>query len=73
MKKVFVIILFLLSLNVFIFPQAYSGKGRMRGFVYDEKGNPLEGVKVKLYSVRAASGFETKTNSNGELKCLKSL
>ncbi len=68
MKKVFVIILFLLTLNVFIFPQAYSGKGRMRGVVYDEKGNPLEGVKVKLYSVRAASGFETKTNSKGEWK-----
>ena len=47
------------------FPQAYSGKGRMKGVVMDEQGNPIEGVKVKLYNAKSDSGFETKTDDNG--------
>ncbi len=50
--------------------QGYKGQGRVSGIVTDETGKPLEGVKVKLFSVKAQSGFETKTNAKGEWKAL---
>jgi len=34
--------------------------------VVDQDGNPLEGVKVKLFSVRGQSGFEVTTDAKGE-------
>jgi len=49
---------------------SYRGKGKMKGFVYDDKKNPLEGVEVKLFSVKANSGFTTKTDKRGEWKAL---
>jgi len=61
-----VVILFF-TLN-FGFSQAYSGKAKIRGFVYDENGKPLEGVKVKLFSIKANDGFEKKTDKKGEWK-----
>ncbi|MCK7518288.1 MAG: tetratricopeptide repeat protein [Ignavibacteriales bacterium] len=48
--------------------QGYKGQGRVSGIVTDEGGKPLEGVTVKLLSVKAQSGFETKTNAKGEWK-----
>lgn len=54
----------------FLFSQAYRGRGRLIGHVYDDKGNPLEGVEVKLYSVRADSGFTVKTDKEGLWKAL---
>jgi len=48
------------------FAQAYKGKGRVVGYVFDEEGNPLEGVTVKLFSHRAQAGFEVKTDANGK-------
>jgi len=45
--------------------QDYKGKGRVKGLVTDEQGNPLEGVKVKLYSVRASQGFTVETDKDG--------
>jgi tetratricopeptide (TPR) repeat protein len=50
--------------------QGYKGQGRVSGIVTDEGGKPLEGVTVKLLSVKAQSGFETKTNAEGEWKAL---
>jgi len=65
-------LLITLSLSVFSLTQAqgYKGQGRAAGLVTDEAGNPLEGVKVKLFSVKAQSGFETTTNAKGEWKVL---
>lgn len=50
--------------------QGYQGKGKIRGFVYDEKGQPLEKVKVKLFCLKASSGFTTETDKNGEWRAL---
>ena len=50
--------------------QGYKGQGRVSGIVTDEGGKPLEGVTVTLLSVKAQSGFETKTNAEGEWKAL---
>lgn len=50
--------------------QGYMGQGRVNGIVTDEAGQPLEGVKVKLFSVKAHAGFETSTNAKGEWKAV---
>lgn len=48
--------------------QGYKGQGRFSGTVADSEGNPLEGVKVKLFCVRGQAGFETETDKGGEWK-----
>jgi len=45
--------------------QDYKGKGRLLGVVTDEQGNPLEGVTVKLFSLRVQQGLEVKTGKDG--------
>ena len=65
MKRIaFSFVLMLLSVSL-LFSQVYKGKGRILGFVYDEEGNPLEGVKVKLIYVRGKAGFDVVTNAEG--------
>lgn len=65
MKKAGFFVTLLLLASTIVLSQAYRGQGKVRGYVFDEEGNPLEGVKVKLYSVRAQSGFETVTDADG--------
>ncbi len=64
------IFMFLSSLFLFsvssLFAQEHKGQGRLIGYVFDEQGNPLEGVKVKLFSLRTQSGFEVVTDKNGK-------
>lgn len=69
-KSCLLFIVFFLSTTVFLSSQGYQGKGKIRGFVYDEEERPLEGVKVKLYSLKAGAGFETSTDKKGEWKAL---
>ena len=45
--------------------QGYKGKGRVKGLVTDQDGNPINGVTVKVYCVRGASGFEVTTDNKG--------
>jgi tetratricopeptide (TPR) repeat protein len=52
-----------------IYPQ-HEGKARLKGVISDTEGNPLADVKVKLFSLRAASGFETKTGKDGVWKAM---
>ncbi len=70
LKKVGLISLTLLVVVSFALSAAYTGKGKLKGFVYDENGNPLEGVTVRLFSLKAASGFNVKTDSKGEWKAM---
>jgi tetratricopeptide (TPR) repeat protein len=51
-----------------VFSQSYKGQGRIKGIVTDAEGNPLEGVKIRLFSLRADSGFETESDKKGEWK-----
>ncbi|MCK4646223.1 MAG: tetratricopeptide repeat protein [Candidatus Aminicenantes bacterium] len=62
----FLVLIFLCV--TFVFAQGYKGKGRFKGIVFDEGGNPLEGVKIILYSLKAQSGFETMTDAKGKWK-----
>jgi len=50
------------------FGQGYKGQGRITGRVTDQDGKPLPGVKVKLFSLKGQSGFETETDKDGEWK-----
>jgi tetratricopeptide (TPR) repeat protein len=70
MKKAGFVFILILAAASFAFSQGYKGKGKVIGYVYDEEGNPLEGVKVKLFSLRAQSGFETVTDANGKWKAI---
>jgi tetratricopeptide (TPR) repeat protein len=66
MKKWTLRILMILLLASPYFSQDWTGQGRQIGFVYDEEGNPLEGVKVKLLFTKTQSGFETTTDKEGK-------
>jgi len=66
MKKAIFTAIILMLTGSLVLAQSYRGQGRLRGKVTDEAGKPLEGVKVKLYSLKGQSGFELTTNAGGE-------
>jgi tetratricopeptide (TPR) repeat protein len=70
MKKItfLLLVLVILLVQTSVYSQGYKGKGKVKGLVSDQEGNPLEGVTVKLYCERGASGFEVKTDNEGEWK-----
>ncbi len=72
MKRIAVLSLVLMALagQTFVFGQGYRGQGRVKGIVTDQDGNPIEGVTVKLYCERGASGFEVKTDADGEWRAM---
>jgi len=70
MRKVGLLLVFVLLLPTIVLSQGYKGKGKIIGYVYDEEGNPLEEVKIKLYSLKGHSGFETTTDSEGKWRAL---
>ena len=70
MKKIGISLVIFIFLASFVFSAAYTGKGKLKGFVYDENGKPIEGVTVRLFSLKAASGFNVKTDSKGEWKAM---
>lgn len=65
MKKVLPILLLSLLICGILVAQGYKGKGRVQGIVTDMQGNPVEGVRVKLFSVRAESGLTVTTDKDG--------
>ncbi len=68
MRKVWLLFIIILLTTTFVLPQDYKGKGKFKGIVFDEEGNPLEGVKIKLYSLKVESGFEIMTDIRGKWK-----
>jgi tetratricopeptide (TPR) repeat protein len=74
MKKVLLIAALVIMLVVSLAAQSgVHGKGKVKGIVLDDKtGQPLEGVTVKLYSVRGQAFFlpNPKTESDGTWRAL---
>jgi tetratricopeptide (TPR) repeat protein len=70
MKKSASLMFILLLSAPLVFSQGYKGQGRFTGIVTDDQGKPLAGVKVKLFSLKGQSGFETETDRDGEWKAL---
>ena len=66
MKKTGILLILIFLTSIIFFSQDYKGKGRLIGHVFDEEGSPLEGVKVKLFSLRAKSGFEVMSDASGK-------
>ena len=69
MKKAKALILFI---SIILFSSAaglsqeYKGKARVRGYVFDQLGNPIEGVTVKLFSPTAQDGITLQTDKEGK-------
>lgn len=64
-------VVFLISMMLMLgmaFSQAYRGKGRLKGFVFDSEGAGVPQVKVKLFHVKSNSGFEVFSDEKGEWK-----
>lgn len=58
-------LLMVLIVSLFLGAQDWKGKGRLGGRVLDKAGAPLEGVRVKLFSLKAQEGLEVKTDKSG--------
>ncbi|MBM3306620.1 MAG: tetratricopeptide repeat protein [Candidatus Aminicenantes bacterium] len=65
MRKLVTVMCLALLLTGALSAQDYKGKGRLLGAVTDEQGRPLEGVTVKLFSLRVQQGTEVKTGPDG--------
>lgn len=65
MRKIFAVMGLALLMAGTLTAQDYKGKGRLLGVVTDEQGNPLEGVTIRLFSLRVQQGFEIKTDKDG--------
>ncbi|MFH2108267.1 MAG: tetratricopeptide repeat protein [Chrysiogenia bacterium] len=73
MKKVLVVVAAVIFLSVSLFAQSgVSGKGKIKGIVFDESGKPLDGVTIKLFSLRAQAFFMPypKTDNEGKWKAI---
>lgn len=73
MKKILLLVLMGTIMVCSLFSQATAGRGKMTGFVTDEEtGEPLQGVTVKLYCVRARAyhTLTPKTDSKGYWKAM---
>ena len=70
MRRIALLMTLLLTVLSLALAQGYKGQGKALGVVTDEAGKPLAGVKIKFFSVKAQSGFETTTNAKGEWKAL---
>ena len=68
MKKTGLLLVIISLISIFAYSQVYRGQGRLTGIVTDQDGKPLEGVKVKLFSLKAQAGFELVTDAKGEWK-----
>jgi len=68
MRKAFIFFFFIpfLALSPALLSQDYKGKGRQIGYVFDEQGAPLEGVTVKLFSLKVQQGFQISTEKDGK-------
>ena len=66
MKKTALICGLLAMTALVLTAQDWKGKGRLGGLVLDQSGAPVEGVRVKLFSIKAQEGLEVKTDKSGK-------
>ncbi len=65
MKKAVLVVTIVLVAALGLAAQDYKGKARQGGTIEDERGAPIEGVTVKLFSLKAQQGLEVKTDKSG--------
>jgi tetratricopeptide (TPR) repeat protein len=66
MKKISLFLLLGLLICGLVTAQDWKGKGRCKGTVKDEQGNPIEGVRVKWYLEKAQGGATVVSDEKGE-------
>ncbi|MDH7513320.1 MAG: tetratricopeptide repeat protein [Clostridiales bacterium] len=66
MKKASLAIILMIAFSLISLAQDYRGKGRVVGYVRDKDGNPIEGVTVKLFSLKVQRGFAVSTDKKGK-------
>jgi len=67
MKRIAIFVLSIALLASVLTAQVYlGGRGRLTGFVMDQKGQPIDGVTVKLFAVKHQDGFSVKTGKDGK-------
>lgn len=66
MKKTLLILVCVSLLATVVSAQDYKGKGRIIGYVVDQDGKPVEGVRVKLAFARSGDGFTVMTEKDGK-------
>lgn len=65
-KKIWSVLACVFVISTLTFAQAGRGKGRLTGFVVDEKGNPVANVTVKLEFEKDGLKENTVSNAKGE-------
>lgn len=65
MKKGVLLLVLIILMSSIGLSQVWKGKARLMGYVFDEEGSPVEGVKVKLFLIQHKAGFEVMTNAEG--------
>ena len=65
MKRIALIIALVLLVAALLVSQEHKGKGRVTGFVLDEQGAPLEGVKIKFVYIKSETGLEVTSEKDG--------
>jgi tetratricopeptide (TPR) repeat protein len=66
MKKIALLCSVIMIAALSLPAQDYKGKGRLSGIVTDESGNPLEGVTIRLFSLKANDGISVQTDKAGK-------
>jgi tetratricopeptide (TPR) repeat protein len=66
MKKALLTALCVLTVAAVLPAQEWKGQGRIPGIVVDEKGAPIEGVRVKFSCPKYEGGFEVTTGKDGK-------
>ncbi len=67
MKRIMIFLLATLLIVSFAYPQKFGrGKGRIRGYVIDEAGEPLEGASLVLTHEDKVTVFKTKSDKKGK-------
>jgi TolA-binding protein len=66
MKKILLTMVCLLLAAAALPAQDWKGQGRVPGIVVDDKGNPIEGVRVKFFCPKWNGGFEVTTGKDGK-------
>jgi Tfp pilus assembly protein PilF len=65
-KKIWSVLACVLVVSTMAFAQAGRGKGRLTGWVLNEKGDPIANATVKLEFEKGGLKDETTTNAKGE-------
>ncbi len=63
MKKTMIVLMLVLAAA--LGAQDFKGRARQGGTIADESGAPIEGVTVKLFSLKAQQGLEVKSDQSG--------